>query len=223
MTEAIKQGLFYVLDMESSLAESLAHRIVEMKQYQVFRRWDMNVDPEKELENYKDVLKGIIISGSGRNINSAKEAPPDVPAAVFAAGVPILAICYGLQYLAHAQGVPVVRCWDEPDLEKRTPKAAKNDKGEQGPVLFHRTDADSPLFHGLGRSFPVWMKHNWQVETAPPGWQLTGYTEKCPVAAFETGNIFALQFHPELGNSLCGKMILHNFFSLICKVQTPYF
>lgn len=214
--------LIYVMDMESSLSDALVRRVIDMDQYVHFRKWDMKVDPRAEVEAYKDELGGLIISGSAKNINSQKYQPPTIPAELFQVNVPILAICYGMQYLAHLQGVPIVRCWDEDDPAKRTEKAAKKDTGEQGVVVFHQT-SESKLFTGLGSRFPVWMKHNWMLQDVPPGWKLIGRTSKCPVAAIEFGHIYALQFHPEPANSLFGRAILHNFFTYVCNLETPYF
>lgn len=208
------------MDMESTLSNALVRRLIDMHQYVIFRRWDMETDPRAEVEAYRSQLRGIIISGSARNINSKKKLPPALPAELFELNLPVLAICYGLQYLAYLQGTSIVRCWNEQDPEKRNPK---KDKGEQGPTLFHRTEAESPLFYGLGPSFPVWMKHNWMAGDIPEGWTKTGYTAKCPVGAMEIGNIFALQFHPEPDRSLYGRAILHNFLTYACGVDTPYF
>ena len=218
-----QKKIIYVMDMESSLADALVRRVIDMDQYIIFRKWDMNVDPKAEVEAYKGELGGLIISGSARNINSQKKEIPQLPIELLQMDVPVLAICYGMQYLAHLQGIPIIRCWDEEDPEKRTAKKAKEDKGEQGPVWFHRTAEESKLFAGLGPAFPVWMKHNWMLGDVPPGWKMTGRTMKCPVASIEIGNIYALQFHPEPGTSLFGKIILHNFFTLICGLRTPYF
>lgn len=219
----MSKGLIYLIDMESSLSEALVRRVIDMNQYVIFRKWDMEVNPVAEMEAYKKSLKAVIISGSYKNVNGKKNPPPQVPAEIFHTGVPILAICYGMQYLASLQGVPIVRCWDEKDPQKRTNKAAKEDKGEHGVTLFHRTAEDSILFQGLGSSFPVWMKHNWMLEAPPANWKHTGSTEKCPVASMELGNIFALQFHPEPANSLFGRIILHNFLGYACGLTTPYF
>lgn len=218
-------GLVYILNMESGLAEPLAHRIVDMGQAVIFRPWNMELDAAKEVEVYGPKIRGLIISGSAKNINSKKHAPPAVPAELIALGVPTLAICYGMQFLAHCLGVPIVRCWEEADAQKRTKEAAKTDRGEQGQVILHRTDGDnpSPLFVGLGEYFPVWMKHNWMLADVPPGWRLTARTAKCPIAAIERNNIYALQFHPEPHNSLFGRIIIHNFLSMICDLRTPYF
>lgn len=209
--------------MESSLADALVRRVIDMNQYVIYRKWNMQVDPCAEVEAYKDTLRGIIISGSGRNINSKKKTPPHIPAELFQLDIPILSICYGLQYLAHLQDVNIIRCWNESDPTKQTKENQKKDKGERGPVLLNLTEEDSILFKGLGKSFPVWMQHNWMLEKVPEGWKHTASTEKCPVAAIEVDNIFAIQFHPEPYNSLFGKIILHNFLSYACKVETPYF
>ena len=223
MAEKRTEGLIYIMDMESSLAPSVARRIVDMGQYFIYRRWDMNVDVTAEMNTYKDVLRGIILSGSSKNINSTKDLPPKAAPALFEAGVPILGICYGLQFMAHAVGTKVVRCWDEQDPAKRIKANAKKDKGEQGPTILHRTNEESLLFRGLGNSFPVWMKHNWMAEQLPEGWTLTGVTAKCPVAAMERGHFFALQFHPEPQHSLFGRVILNNWLTLACGLDTPYF
>jgi len=222
----MSKGLIYVMDMESSLSDALARRVVDMDQHMIYRKWDMAIDPTQEVSAYKDVLKGIIISGSVKNINSKKVDPPQLPAIFFELGVPILGICYGHQLLGHLAGQKIIRCWDESDLEKRTPANRKKDKGEQGPTMLTLTEdgQKSKLFEGLAKSFPVWMKHNWMVEALPtPNWKLTASTGKCGVAAMEVGNIYSVQFHPEPFNSLFGKIILHNFMQNICGVETPYF
>lgn len=223
--KAPSKGLIYIMDMESSLSDALARRVIDMDQHLIYRKWSMPIDPALEVAAYREHLRGIIISGSSKNINSKKNTPPGIPPVFFEVGVPILGICYGMQLLGHLAGQKVVRCWDEQDPNKRTKDKAKKDKGEQGPTMLNLTEAgrESILFQGLGGSFPVWMKHNWMVETLPPNWTHTASTDRCPLAAMEVGNIYALQFHPEPYNSLFGRIILHNFMQLVCGVDTPYF
>ena len=218
-----KDGIIYVIDMESSLGTSITRRVLDMVPYVHYHRWDMPIDFERYFESSYRVIRGIIITGSSKNINSEKSVAPFLPPAVFQANVPILAVCYGLQYLCHVQNIPIIRCWSETDPAKRTKAIAKKDNGEQGPVMFCRTDTHSELFWGLGPVFPVWMKHRFMAESLPPGWTLTGSTEKCPVASIEAGHLYALQFHPEPYHSLFGKVILNNFFTRICGLRSPYF
>ena len=219
------KGLIYIMDMESSLADSLIRRIIDMGQYCVFRKWDMPLNAEAEVEAYGELLRGIILSGSAKNVNSTRYTPPNIPPQFLNLDVPILAICYGLQYISHLRGVKIVHCWDELDPAKRTKAAKKKDNGEQGLTNLYLTPAgqQSVLFKGLGDTFPVWMKHKYQAEALPDGWTLTASTQRCPIAAMEFGKMFAVQFHPEPYNSLFGRIILHNFLNYACEVKTPYF
>jgi len=75
-----EKGFIYIVDMESSLAEPLVRRVMDMGQYHVFRKWDMPVDPEAEVDLYGNTLSGIILSGSAKNVNSPKYAPPNIQA-----------------------------------------------------------------------------------------------------------------------------------------------
>lgn len=220
------EAIIYVMDMESSLSDALIRRVIDMGQYCTFRKWDMEIDAAAETQALAGHLKGIILSGSAKNVNGSKTVPPSIPAGLLETGVPILAICYGMQYLAHLRGIEIVRCWDEQDPKKRSRKgAAKKDSGEQGPTQLTLTPQGrgSLLFQGLAGSFPVWMKHNWMASGAPEGWTVTSSTAKCPVASMEFGNIFATQFHPEPFHSLFGRTILHNFLTYACGVETPYY
>lgn len=222
---ADNKGIIYIMDMESSLSDALARRVIDMDQHLIYRKWSTPIDSALEIAAYRQHLRGIVISGSSKNINSSRYTPPTIPPIFFEVGVPILGICYGMQLLGHMSKQKIVRCWDEPDEAKRTKEARKKDKGEQGPVMMTLTEGgkESILFRGLGESFPVWMKHHWMVDTLPPNWTHTASTEKCPLAAMEVGNIYAVQFHPEPYNSLFGRIILHNFMQYACGVDTPYF
>jgi GMP synthase (glutamine-hydrolysing) len=216
------KGLIYIMDMESGLSDALVRRVIDMNQYIVFRKWDMPIDSEAEVAAYAKSLKGIILSGSAKNINASKYEPPNIPVKFLELGVPILAICYGLQYICALRGVNVVRCWGEADPGKRD---KKKDEGEQGvtPLLLTEAGRNSVLFRGLGNAFPVWMKHKYMAEHLPEGWTLTASTARCPIAAMEFNSIYAVQFHPEPYNSLFGRTILHNFLTYACGVATPYF
>jgi GMP synthase (glutamine-hydrolysing) len=220
-----KKGLIYVMDMESSLGDALARRVIDMNPHLIYRRWDMPIDPAQEIATYREQLRGIIISGSSKNINSSKVLPPSIPSEFFEVGVPILGVCYGHQLLGHLTGQKIVRCWDKPEGAEGTKATKKKDKGEQGPTKLTLTEEGkaSKLFAGLGDTFEVWMKHTWMVESLPENWKLTASTEKCPIAAMEIGHIYAVQFHPEPYNSLFGRVILHNFMKNVCGLDTSYF
>ncbi|MFW9998277.1 MAG: gamma-glutamyl-gamma-aminobutyrate hydrolase family protein [Candidatus Odinarchaeota archaeon] len=219
--------------MESGLAESLANRITSMNQHFIYRRWDAQVDVGAEIAAYQSELKGLIVSGSAKNVNSQKYTPPTVPSQLLQLGLPTLGICYGMQCLAKLCGQKIVRCWGDPKNRQmamcggnpQKHKKGKRDTGEQGVVdlTLTRVGRESRLFRGLGRNFKVWMKHTWMVDGAPEGWKVTASTAACPIAGLESGNVHLVQFHPEPYYSLAGKTIMHNFLTHVCEVETPYF
>ncbi len=135
----------------------------------------------------------IILSGGPRSV--LEEGAPYIPLASLPTETPVLGICYGLQYLANALGGEVRRATDREygrrNLSEATPHS---------------------LVGGL-ESKQVWMSHGDQVVHLPKGFQVTGSTESCPVAAFEGTDrpMFGVQFHPEVSHTLSGQEILRRF------------
>ncbi len=123
---------------------------------------------------------------------------PGAPAcdpAVLSLGVPVLGICYGLQWIAHTLGGRVQRA------ERR----------EYGPADLELRDG-SPLFAGFPKRLKIWMSHGDNVLELPPGFHLTGATGNSLSAAEDPPRrIFAVQFHPEVRHTERGTEILRNF------------
>ena len=149
-----------------------------------------------------DVLSGIILSGGPDSVytENAKRCTDEI----FSLGVPVLGICYGMQYIAKVFGGSI---------------AATNVK-EYG-----RTPIDCgahPLLDGLGSS--VWMNHNDAVSVLPAGFSAIARTANCPVAAFanEEKNLYGIQFHAELSHTENGKRIFENFLKDICHCRCDY-
>lgn len=65
------------------------------------------------------------------------------------------------------------------------------------------------------------MSHGDLVTQAPQGFEVTGQTAACPIAAFENPerNIYGVQFHPEVRLSVNGNTMLKNFAFNICGAQ----
>jgi GMP synthase (glutamine-hydrolysing) len=125
---------------------------------------------------------------------------------VFELGVPVLGICYGLQFMAHALGGKV--------------KAAKH--REYGHAQVEVMD-DSQLFSGLPRSLEVWMSHGDEALELPAGFKLMA---KSPSAVAgiqnESRQLFAVQFHPEVHHTRRGTDILRNFVLNICNAKADW-
>jgi GMP synthase (glutamine-hydrolysing) len=121
---------------------------------------------------------------------------PDIDAAVYDAGVPLLGICYGAQLVARDLGGTV----------------AKTGQGEYGRTELH-VEGSSLLFTDLPVDEIVWMSHGDSITAAPPGFAVTARTDAVPVAGLENRDrgIYAVQFHPEVAHTEHGMQILKSF------------
>ncbi|HRV73018.1 MAG TPA: glutamine-hydrolyzing GMP synthase [Eubacteriales bacterium] len=151
-----------------------------------------------------ETLSAIILTGGPDSVyaEDAKSCDP----AVFALGVPILAICYGMQYLAKVFGGKV-----EP--------AAIREYG--------RTELETsshPLFSDIPSKNIVWMNHNDRVTALPWGFRGIAETDQCPFAAFadDERGFYGIQFHAEVSHTQNGARIFRNFLSNICKLKCDY-
>lgn len=141
--------------------------------------------------------KAIILSGGPASVKT--EASPRADNAVFTAGVPVLAICYGQQTMALQLGGAVEH----------------SDKREFGraDVTIERPSA---LFEGVwetGRNYPVWMSHGDKVTRLPEGFSVVGTSPNAPfaIATDEELRIYSVMFHPEVVHTPDGGRLLRNF------------
>jgi GMP synthase (glutamine-hydrolysing) len=134
-----------------------------------------------------------------------KDAPP-ADARLFELGLPVLGICYGLQFMVHTLGG----------------KVRPADKREYGHAEVEIV-AESVLFQGLSRKLPVWMSHGDEALELPPGFELTAKTAHA-VAGIQNveKRWFAVQFHPEVHHTRQGTEILRNFIFQICGAKPTW-
>ena len=160
--------------------------------------------PDAPLEKLREA-KGVILSGSPYSI--AAPESPQYNKDIFKAGVPLLGICYGMQLIARELGGKIGRC-----EKKEFGKAEMTVTGE------------SPLFEGLPETQTVWMSHHDQVTGMPEGFEMTGTTDICKIAAMadENRKIYGLQFHPEVVHSEHGMEMLANFVFDACGCEKDW-
>jgi GMP synthase (glutamine-hydrolysing) len=146
----------------------------------------------------------VILSGGPSSVYDA-DAPAADPA-VLELGVPVLGICYGLQFIAHHLGGKVV------------PAPAR----EYGHAEV-RVVAETPLFRGLPQVLDVWMSHGDEAKKLPEGFTLTAQTANA-VAGIENiaKRIWAVQFHPEVAHTRQGVELLKNFVVDICGAKADW-
>ena len=191
------QEAIVIIDFGSQYSRLIARRIRDLKVY-------CEIVPHSV--TWSDVIslnpKGVILSGGPSSVYETDA--PLAPAWVYAKGLPVLGICYGMQVLAHQLGGKVT-----PGLKR-----------EYGHTVIHQNTLDSPLFHGLPPSIPVWMSHGDQIAQLPPGFKSLAYSDNSPTAVMGSDSgVLGLQFHPEVVHTQDGRKMLENFLYLICGCQ----
>jgi GMP synthase (glutamine-hydrolysing) len=189
-----------VLDFGAQYSQLIARRIREQKIFSVVLPFNATLE---EIRGYSPV--GIILSGGPSSVYD-KDAPL-ADKSVFELGIPVLGICYGLQFMVYALGGKV------------RPAA----KREYGHATVEIQEADSQLFRGLPHLLAVWMSHGDSAEELPPGFRLTAKTANA-VAAIENPErkMWAVQFHPEVHHTPLGSDILRNFAVNICGAKPSW-
>ena len=182
-----------VLDFGAQYSQLIARRIREQNVFSVVLPCTASLE---EIRSYSPV--GIILSGGPCSVYDA-DAPPADPR-VLQLGLPVLGICYGLQFMVHALGGKV--------------RAAE--KREYGHASVEVTD-HSRLFEGLPKKLSVWMSHGDEAVELPAGFRLIA-SSSTAVAAIEAPErkMWAVQFHPEVHHTQSGTDILRNFVLAIC-------
>ncbi len=188
-----------ILDFGSQYTQLIARRIREFHVFSVVLPCTVPLEQIKALNP-----KGIILSGGPSSVYDA-DAPKADPA-VLTLGVPVLGICYGLQFIVHHLGGKV------------EPAPAREYGHAEVSVI-----AETPLFHGLPRAMNVWMSHGDEAKTLPEGFILTAQTANAVAGiADEARRIWAVQFHPEVAHTRQGMELLQNFVIDICGATADW-
>jgi len=185
-----------VLDFGGQYTQLIARRIREQQVFSAILPCTASLE---EIRAQEPV--GIVLSGGPSSVYD-KDAPvcdPDV----LRLGVPVLGICYGMQWLTHTLGGKVERAG----------------RREYGPAELG-IQKDSTLFKGLPGRLKVWESHGDHVVELPVGFHVTGHTENA-VAAVENPEkkFYGVEFHPEVNHTDRGAEILHNFVFAICGAK----
>lgn len=187
-----------IIDCGSQLTQNIARRVRELG---VFSEIIPYNKPLSEI--FTDGLEGLIISGGQYSVydNNA----PIYSSEILERGIPVLGICYGQQSIAHLLGGKV------------TPTKNR----EYGATKVQLLE-DTLLFKEINeREINVWMSHGDIVEQVPEGFKITAKSQSRHISSMEKGNIYAVQFHPEVDNTNYGRKILDNFIN-ICNAKKDW-
>ena len=192
-----------ILDFGAQYTQLIARRIREIGVYCEIWAWDH--DPN---EIVAFGAKGIIFSGGPESTTLADA--PKAPQQAFDSGLPILGICYGMQTMA-AQLGGTTEAADAREFGRAEVDIVSNSR-----LFKNLTD------HVDSHRLDVWMSHGDHVAKAPPGFVVTGNTDRIPVAVMENDEKrwYGVQFHPEVTHTKQGGALLKRFITEICGCQT---
>jgi len=190
-----KHGIV-VLDFGGQYTQLIARRIREQQVFSAILPCTASVE---EIRAQEPV--GIVLSGGPSSVYD-KDAPV-CDRKTLDLGVPVLGICYGMQWLAHSLGGKVERA------ERREYGRAQLD-----------IELDSKLFTGVPKKLNVWNSHGDHVAGLPEGFHVTARTHNA-IAAVEhpASRFYGVEFHPEVNHTDCGADILRNFVFEVCGAK----
>ena len=200
-----------ILDFGSQVTQLIARRVREAHVYCEVHPCDVADDWVRQYAA-DGTLKGVILSGSHASVYEVDDRAPD---AVFALGVPVLGICYGMQTMAQQLGGKV-----EGGHTREFGYAEVRARGHTA-LLKGIEDFHTPEGHGM---LKVWMSHGDKVTALPPGFKLMASTDSCPIAgmADEARHFYGVQFHPEVTHTVQGRALLERFVLDICGTRPDW-
>ena len=200
MAQDIHHDKILILDFGSQYTQLIARRVREIGVY-------CEIHPHDLVRNTFDRFapKGVILSGGPESVTTDDLKAPDY---IFAAGIPVLGICYGLQAMANQLGGRVEASDRQEFGYTRVELFAQSDLAQD--VADEVTDGMSYL--------DVWMSHGDKVVEVPPGFTVFARSANSPIAGMqdEAKRLYGLQFHPEVNHTQQGEALLRRFVMQIC-------
>ena len=190
-----------ILDFGGQYTQLIARRVRECGVYSSVLPYNADLQAIRREQSV-----GIILSGGPASV--LDEGAPRIDPQVFALGVPVLGICYGMQLMAHLLGGTIER-----GVQREYGRTEVRMDANQGGLL-----------GGLKDESVCWMSHTWQVTRPPEGFSIIAHTPSCPVAAIanDARQLFGVQFHPEVTHTEEGMQVIRNFILDICGATADW-
>lgn len=192
--------MIIIVDFGSQYNQLIARRVRECQVYCQI------VSPDTDIDYIQSVKpEGIILSGGPSSIYEKQS--PKIDKAIFDLGIPVLGICYGMQFMVYSLGGTVK-------------KAEKREYGFAELKIKIQKD----LFNNVDKITKCWMSHGDSTVKLPEGFTITASTENTEIAATvnKHKNYYGVQFHPEVQHTQQGKTILRNFLFDICGCKPSW-
>jgi GMP synthase (glutamine-hydrolysing) len=193
------QNNVLILDFGSQYTQLIARRVRELNIF-------CEIKPYNHLPEDLSDYKAVILSGSPFSVRAADA--PHVDLSEIQGKKPILAVCYGAQYLAHFKGGNV----------------APSDTREYGRANLSFVKPEEAFFNKINKGSQVWMSHSDTIKILPTNGIKLASTHDVENAAYKIQgeDTYAIQFHPEVYHSTDGKQLLENFLVHIAGVAQTW-
>ncbi|WP_299125613.1 glutamine-hydrolyzing GMP synthase [uncultured Tenacibaculum sp.] len=195
----MQQHNVLILDFGSQYTQLIARRVRELNIY-------CEIHPYNKIPENLNNFKAVILSGSPSSVRSDEAPHPDL--SEIRGKKPLLAVCYGAQYLAHFSGGLV----------------APSNTREYGRANLSFIKKEEEFFNEISEGSQVWMSHSDTIKDLPTNGILLASTHDVKNAAYkiEGETTYAIQFHPEVYHSTDGKQLLQNFLVNIAGVAQTW-
>jgi GMP synthase (glutamine-hydrolysing) len=193
------QNNVLILDFGSQYTQLIARRVRELNIY-------CEIHPYHHIPENLEPFKAVILSGSPFSVRAEDAPHPDL--SKIRGHKPLLAVCYGAQYLAHFNGGSV-----EPSNIR-----------EYGRAKLSMIKSGEEFFHNIPENTNVWMSHSDTIAQLPENGVRLASTVDVLNAAYRIDGekTYAIQFHPEVYHTTHGKQLLENFLVNIAGVEQTW-
>ena len=188
-----------ILDFGSQYTQLIARRVRELNIF-------CEIFPYNNFPTDLSPYKAVILGGSPFSVRAEDAPHPDL--SQIRGKLPLLAVCYGAQYLAHFSGGEV---------------AASNTR-EYGRANLSYIKEDEVFFENVNPNSQVWMSHSDSIKALPINGVKLASTNDVEFAAYKIDGetTYAIQYHPEVFHSTDGKLMLENFLVKIADVPQTF-
>ena len=188
-----------ILDFGSQYTQLIARRVRELNIF-------CEIFPFNQLPSDLSSFKAVILSGSPYSVRADDAPHPDL--SQIRGKIPLLAVCYGAQYLAHFNGGEVA------------PSAIR----EYGRANLTFIKDNEDFFKEIPFNSQVWMSHSDTIKYLPSNGVCLASTKDVENAAYRIDGepTYAIQFHPEVYHSTDGKQLLANFLIHIAALPQTF-
>ncbi len=193
------QEMILILDFGSQYTQLIARRIRELNVY-------CEIHPWNKIPTLDNNIKGVILSGSPFSALDPNAPKPDL--SEIKGKYPLLAVCFGAQYLAQNYGG----------------KVSSSEIREYGRANLSAVNQAHALTKDMTVGSQVWMSHGDTIESVPANFEIIASTSDVKIAGYQIDGeqTYGIQFHPEVYHSTEGALLLKNFIVSICNSKQDW-